>query len=431
MRAGTKIVLAALSSVPFILVLSNSMLMPVLPTMQKAMRISPFQAGLIITFFSVPAGILVPFAGILSDRVGRKKVMVPSMVVFGLGGLAAALVASWASDPYVLILAGRFVQGVGAAGMMQLAMALAGDIFQTGERTKALGVLEGANGVGKVTSPIIGSLTAVVLWYAPFFVYAVLAIPAAVFVWLGVKEPRVARATKGVGSYLQEIGSLFLKKWKGLTTSLLAGFLDLFLLFGVLFFLAEILDRRFEVSALVRGLVLAVPVLAISVTSVISGTYLQKKGFSKLIPTGLLVVAGALLFLPQVGRPVVFFAAVASMGVGIGLSLSSLNTLITSSVAEEQRGIITCIYGGVRFLGAAVGPPAFGGLIKLGFVPLFWGSAAMAGVVALAGFFFIDEKRLAPKIAGKAGSAEDSEEQGGDAGGHKRPGGDAVEEGDP
>ncbi len=54
------------------------MLIPVLPTIQSDLKISPLQVSLLITLFSIPAGIIIPLSGILSDRYGRKRVIAPS-----------------------------------------------------------------------------------------------------------------------------------------------------------------------------------------------------------------------------------------------------------------------------------------------------------------------------------------------------------------
>ncbi|NMA71676.1 MAG: MFS transporter, partial [Firmicutes bacterium] len=91
-RAGESLslwALAALCSVPFVMVLGNSMLIPVLPAMGHALDVSPVQVGLLITAFSVPAGLLIPLAGALADRYGRKIIMVPALMLYGLGGLLA------------------------------------------------------------------------------------------------------------------------------------------------------------------------------------------------------------------------------------------------------------------------------------------------------------------------------------------------------
>ena len=91
MKKSTKIQVFLLCLVPFIMVLGNSMLMPVLPKIKKAVGINQFQVGLMITAFSVPAGIVIPLAGILSDQVGRRKVMAPALIVYGIGGILAGV----------------------------------------------------------------------------------------------------------------------------------------------------------------------------------------------------------------------------------------------------------------------------------------------------------------------------------------------------
>lgn len=68
------------------MVLGNSMLIPVLPAMAGALGLSALHVSLVITLFSVPAGLVIPLAGFLSDRLGRKAVIVPGLLLYGLGG---------------------------------------------------------------------------------------------------------------------------------------------------------------------------------------------------------------------------------------------------------------------------------------------------------------------------------------------------------
>lgn len=78
-KKSTGIQVALLSLVPFIMVLGNSMLIPVLPRIKESLRISQFWVSLLITAFSIPAGLVIPLAGMLSDQIGRKKVMAPAL----------------------------------------------------------------------------------------------------------------------------------------------------------------------------------------------------------------------------------------------------------------------------------------------------------------------------------------------------------------
>lgn len=388
MKASTRVPFAVLCGVPFVMVLSNSLLIPALPLMQSAMQLSPFQVGLIITAFSVPAGLTIPIAGFLSDRYGRKIIIVPALIIFGIGGLLAGVAGLLVTSPFVWILAARVLQGIGGGGTYQLAMALTGDIFQTAERAKALGLLESANGLGKVVSPIIGSLAALLIWFAPFFIYPLLAIPVAIGVWLVVKEPDQAREQQQVGHYLAAVWRVLKKNALSLAAAFLAGLLALFMLFGVLSYFSDVLEEQHAIKGLAKGFVIAIPVLGMAVTAYLSGSWLQKQA-GKVCKWasmgGMLLIGGALLAPAFTTGLYPLIIAITLQGIGTGLALPAINLMITGAADQEERGMITCLYGTVRFFGAAFGPPIFGLFVANSKLPLFIISAiamALAGVLA-------------------------------------------------
>ena len=144
------------------------MLIPILPKIKSELNISQFQVSLIISVFSIAAALSIPVLGYLSDRFSRKAVIIPALILYGSGGFLAGAAAAWFYSAYIWILAGRVMQGIGAAGTAPIAMALTGDLFKGGEQSKVLGIVEASNGFGKVISPIIGSLLALLFWYAAF-----------------------------------------------------------------------------------------------------------------------------------------------------------------------------------------------------------------------------------------------------------------------
>ncbi|EKN70121.1 major facilitator superfamily protein [Neobacillus bataviensis LMG 21833] len=79
--------IVSLSSIPLVMTLGNSILIPVLPSMEKKLSISSFQTSMILTVYSIVAIFLIPVAGYLSDHIGRKKVIIPSLIIAGMGGL--------------------------------------------------------------------------------------------------------------------------------------------------------------------------------------------------------------------------------------------------------------------------------------------------------------------------------------------------------
>src|SRR4051795_6549144 len=121
--------LISLASVPLVMTLGNSMLIPVLPIMEKTLHISSFQTSLIITIYSGLTTILIPIAGFLSDRIGRKKVIIPSLIAAGIGGMISGWAAWKLNDPFSMILIGRIFQGIGAAGASPIVLPFIGDMF--------------------------------------------------------------------------------------------------------------------------------------------------------------------------------------------------------------------------------------------------------------------------------------------------------------
>jgi ACDE family multidrug resistance protein len=389
--------LAALSGVPFVMVLGNSMLIPVFPQMQQALNITQFQAGLTITLFSFSAGISIPLLGFLSDKIGRKKILIPSLLMYGLGGLVSGIAAWLIPNSYNLLLLGRVIQGIGAAGTAPIAMALAGDIFQNQERSKALGVIEATNGLGKVISPILGSLiAAIIVWFALFFVYSFLAVPIAVVIWLLIKEPPLKTKDRAAGEYIKILKKVYLEKGKSLFSCYIAGSIVLLILFGVLSYMSNVLETKYNLEGAIKGFAIAIPVLAMATTSYVNGRFLQKRSFllKFMVILGLGCIALSLILITIFPKDWIFFVGVTIMGIGTGLVLPAVNTLVTSSVPLEERGGITALYGSFRFFGVAIGPPAFNLLLEVSkqVMLLAGGLLALAGAVLCA--LLINQKEL-------------------------------------
>jgi ACDE family multidrug resistance protein len=399
--------LIVLSLVPFIMVLGNSMLIPVLPKMMQVMHLTLLQAGLVITAFSIPAGIVIPLAGALSDRVGRKVVMTPALAVYGLGGLGAGVAAWLSPHAYGFILAARILQGIGAGGTYQLAMAVTGDMFQDRSRAQALGLLEAANGLGKVVYPIAGSALALIVWFAPFFAYGILSFPIAAAIWFIIQEPHAKPSEGPLRRYVARLGDTFRQKGAAIGVTFLAGSVVLFILFGVLSYLADVLEKFYGVAEFPRGLFIAVPVLASAVTSYVSGTVLQKRlaRWSRPVLTGGLgLIAAAMVAEALIFNPYWALFALVAQGVGTGATLPAVNTLVTSATSTAERGVVTSLYGSVRFFGVALGPPLFAWAMTQR-LAVFLGAAVLAALTAVLAWWLVETDALLPDALQKTAKA--------------------------
>ncbi|WP_051662873.1 MFS transporter [Alicyclobacillus macrosporangiidus] len=394
-----------LSLVPWLMVLGNSVLIPGLPEMANRMQVSRLQISLVITLFSLPAGVVIPFAGMLSDRFGRKAVIAPALLVFGAGGLMAGLASWFLPRPYPFVLAGRVIQGLGAAGTAPIAMALVGDLFQGAERARVLGINEAGNAFGKVVSPIVGAAVGLLAWFAVFFVFPVLCLPLAAAIWWLVPsrkgEPAASRTDGGAEgrSYFSNLLQVFRREGRWLSVTYLCGATALFTLFGVLFYLSELLEKQYGIDGLRKGLILAIPLGVLTLTSVAAGIIIRRRRrrMKWMLIGGLCSMAASLVAcgsLAQRAWPLVCLLSLSALGTGC--VLPSLNMLITSAVDSALRGVVTSFYGSVRFLGVAAGPPAITYLMTLPRVWMFAAVAALCVVCAVLAVWFIRSEETSP-----------------------------------
>ncbi|MFK3960113.1 MFS transporter [Guptibacillus hwajinpoensis] len=384
--------LISLASIPLVMTLGNSMLIPVLPIIEKKLSITSFKVSMIITVYSIAAILLIPIAGYLSDRYGRKKVIIPSLFIAGIGGFVTGW-ASWSLDnPYVMILIGRVLQGIGSSGAAPVVLPLVGDLFKSDKDVSAgLGLIETSNTVGKVLSPILGALLASFLWYLPFLSIPVFSLISILLVVFLVKSPEKNEEPQTFSCFLSCLKNIFRKDGKWLTAIFAIGGVIMFVLFGILFYLAGFLENEFQIVGVKKGGVIAIPLVALSLTSYVTGKRIgeNKKTMKWCIFTGLFILAAATLSVSFTERLWLMLLILFVGGVGIGMSLPCLDALITEGVKKEERGTITSLYSSTRFLGVAAGPPIYALLMKQSHEVVFYTSAGVTAIAILLCFVSI------------------------------------------
>lgn len=387
--------LAALASIPLIMTLANSMLIPILPLIQKKLNISALQSSLIITVYAAISILCIPIAGFLSDRFGRKLIILIGLSIAALGGLISGL-AAWLMDSHVyeIILAGRIIQGVGAAGAFPIVLPLVGDMFQSEEKVSSgLGMIETSNTFGKVLSPILGSALALIVWFLPLVVIPVISAISILAVIFLVKAPKQTnKKTVKFKQFISSLKGILSDEGHWLYVIFAIGGSAMFIMFGFLYYLSSILENKYHINGIWKGMTLAIPLCAICVASFAAGKWVgenkQKMKWYTVIGLGL--VAAAMLVCGFTNTKSLFFliSLMFISGMGIGLALPSLDALITEGIEKQERGTITSLYSSTRFIGVACGPLIASILLKH-IEWLFYIFAAIACVCCFIALFFI------------------------------------------
>ncbi|WP_039871221.1 MFS transporter [Halobacillus sp. BAB-2008] len=362
--------LISMASIPLVMTLGNSMLIPVLPIFEEKVGISPFQSSIIITSYSVAAIFLIPVAGYLSDRFGRKIIILPSLFLALVGGIIAGF-ASWkGSDPFFWIIIGRILQGIGAAGATPIILPLVGDLYKDDDtKTSAcLGIIETSNTFGKVLSPILGSLFAVFLWFLPFFSISFFSLISIILVFFFIKVPKGEKAEpQPLKQFIHKTKEIFGKEGKWLYPTFLLGAYAMLVLFAVLFFMSDMLEKVHDIKGVKKGFILAIPLFTLCVASFITGKKIKgdTKVMKWVLSISLSMIAASVCFVGFVSDRLVLLLVVTSvLGIAIGSMLPTLDALITEGIEKEERGTITSFYSSSRFIGVAAGPPLMSLLMK-------------------------------------------------------------------
>ncbi|UYP06362.1 MFS transporter [Priestia megaterium] len=392
MESRKKLDLLALASVPLIMTLGNSMLIPVLPVIEKRLQISSLQVSMIITVYSIFAIFLIPIAGYLSDRFGRKKIIIPSLLLAAVGGALTGW-ASWQmANPFWVILIGRAIQGIGSAGAMPVVMPCVGDMFKDEEEiTKGLGLIETANTFGKVLSPILGAFLAAMIWFLPFWFIPILCLISILLVIFLVKVPKNDSSSeseqkkKNITQFLKDLKKTLKENIGWLMAIFILGAIIMLVLFGVLFYLSTILEERYHIVNTKKGLVMAIPLLALSISSFVAG---KKVGNNKIVMKwsaffGFLLLTCSFIILFFNTSLFSILLTLVLGGIGIGAALPSLDALITEGIEKEERGTITSLYSSMRFVGVAAGPPLYTLLMKWSDMAVFQTSLVISAVGAI------------------------------------------------
>lgn len=343
-----------------ILPFGNGPLSPILDSLVGPLGASVGTIGLLVSVFLAPSIVVIPTVGVLADRHGRKPLLTPSLVLFGLPGGLIAL-----TTEFQLVLGLRFLQGVGWAGLTALVVTSIGDLYSGPKETTAQGLRQMTSGLsGALISVIAGTLVAF-QWQLPFILYF-LAVPVAIAVYVWFDDP-VAESDgdrKQSGDVTYRKGLVNLLKQRRVLAISLAGMLPIVGYFGFLTYNSVIVVRILDGTPAQSGLLFAAMTAVFAVvasqagrlTTVVGGRYGTLVGAHAVLGGGLVVVFTA----PAI--PVVGLGSVL-IGIGAGLALPIYRSLITSFASVSHRGGLVGVNAtGSRILGTLT-PIAMGGVI--------------------------------------------------------------------
>ncbi|WP_136634700.1 MDR family MFS transporter [Pseudooceanicola onchidii] len=413
--ATLRVILITVATTLFLASTGNTIVTTALPTIVSDLGGLTYISW-VVTAYLLASTVGAPIAGKLGDMYGRKVVLQFAIGVFLLGGALCGLAGNM-----IVLIAGRFVQGMGGGALIVVSMAVVAEVLPPRERGRAQGALSSVFGFSTVVGPLIGGfLVQVVSWHWIFFVNFPIGI-AAFFILrrtLPSRTDRVPHKMDYVGSALLMIllstvvlianlaGTVF--DWSSLPVLVLlvlapmalVGFisaerrasepvmpLDLFrirnfqaansvnfmvgmAMFGTIAFMPMFLQVVKHVDPIRSGLYLVAMMLGLIGTSFVAGRYISATGRYKVLPTvSTAILTVAMLALTTIGPdtpmwliPIYLFF----VGIGIGPTMSVGIVSIQTSIPREHLGVGTASANMFRLVGGAIGTSVFGAIFAAG-----------------------------------------------------------------
>ncbi|MCQ4332837.1 MFS transporter [Natronomonas sp. F2-12] len=332
-------------------VMGVSLISPLLPSLRGVFGVSDAQIGLVITVYTLPGVFLTPFIGLVADRIGRRRVIIPLLFVFGIGGAGIAVAHSFRA-----VLALRFLQGIGASALVTLAVTLIGDVYEGARRNAVMGVNSSTIGTGAALYPLIGGALASVRWNLPFLFFGI-GIVVALVALVALPEPE-GTEPDDIRTYLSGLSDVVT------SPEALAIFAAIFIVFFVFYGAVQtalplLLTDEFGLSSGGIGLTLSMVSLASAVVSSQYGRISQWRSAPELIALGFLAYGCSLLGVRLAPSPLFVGASLLIFGVGFGLVMPSIDTAIVTAVPDRLRAGMMGMRTSVLRLGQTAGPIAF------------------------------------------------------------------------
>ncbi len=358
-------------TVSLIAILGVASVTPTFPSLRAALDVPVEKIGLLITVFTFPTLILGPIIGVFADRIGRKKIIVPSLILFGIAGFACAFVRD-----FNLLLGLRFLQGIGAASLLSLSVTLVGDLYSGDKRVTAMGYNASVSSIGTALYPTIGGALATMGWYFPFML-PIVAIPVGLLVLFGLKNPE-PQGQRNLKVYLSN--ALIALKNRQLFGLFIASAANFVLLCGAyVTYLPSLIADKFGAEPFTIGLFLSSVSVAIALTSSQLGNLARRFSETTLVRASFVFYAVALAIIPFVSSLWLLLIPTTIFGIGLGLGFPSIQTLLATLAPKDYLATVISVNGTFYGLGQTVGPLLMGIAYGIGGInSVFYAGVAFA-----------------------------------------------------
>jgi len=364
------------------------LVIPLLPFWAEHLGANAMGVGLILTVYALAQFIFTPVLGSLSDRYGRRPIIIASLSIEALSFALSALANTL---PFLLL--ARFIGGLGASNIGS-AQAVVSDITPAKDRARGMGIIGAAIGLGFVVGPALGGLLAPLGPALPFWVAMGVAIANMLLVFFFLPETRNPQASTQADESREGNTFVLLAGWRqALRNATVARLVIINLLFTIAFTAMEAIfplftQHVFGWTAMQNGYVFTyVGFVIVIMQGGLVGQLVKRFGERSLLIAGLIMLGAGLALLSISTQLALLLIALGILSAGDGMVSPTISALLSFASPSEAQGETLGFAQGIAGLGRVIGPLIAGTIYTLGgpSTPFLLG----AGLVLLAALIAI------------------------------------------
>jgi len=359
--------------------MTGGVVAPVFPEIVEQLHIDPKWAGTLVSMHTLTTALSSPVLGILADRLGKLRILIPSLICYALFGAAGALMQSFGS-----LLVTRALVGVANGGIAAASIGLLSGIYEGEGRSQIMGYATSALATASIIFPLLGGWAGSAHWQFTFCLYG-LGLPVALAAALILQEGNSQQTatvdlsqTKKLSKTLQQPSVLILL----LALVLVSGIFYAVIVYAPLYFKASI-----GADTVLNGAILASRAVGAAIISALGASRLAKRlGVSQAVAVGFGLMALTLIVIPYLEQAQWALLTALVFGVGFGIVMPNLYDALSDLSPPDQRSSVLAIGTGVSSLGQFMSPVFLGPVWKNSGETVFYVAAAVAiasGVLSL------------------------------------------------
>ncbi len=332
----------------FVNLVGFGIIIPLLPYYAESFGASPVVIGLLFAVFSLCQLAAAPALGDLSDRYGRRPVL-----IFSLAGTVVSFVMLALAHSVPMLFAARIVDGL-SGGNISTARAYVADVTDPKDRARAYGLIGAAFGLGFILGPALSAVLSHISYTAPIWAAAGVTLVATAMAWLWLPET-VHRAHAGVGNPFRYLPDLLRRPPIRRVLAIDFIYWCSFAVFQTTF--ALFVARRFGFSVMTTGYYFAVfGVLGALVQGGLIRPIVHRLGDAVTLRIGLALGSAGLVAAGLSQSVVLFSLALIPLAFGIGFGHPTMASLVSLVSRGDEQGRVQGAAGAVESLGRTVGP---------------------------------------------------------------------------